>query len=39
MLSKLRAAWKLTNDLAKSIKLAKEQTQRAYSKAILSRNP
>ncbi len=28
MLSQLRAAWALTNALAKSIKLAKDQTQR-----------
>jgi hypothetical protein len=37
MLSKLRAAWTLTKALAKSIKLAKEQTQRDLQQSYLMR--
>ena len=37
MLSQLRAAWALTNDLSKSIKLAKEQTQRDLQESYLMR--
>ena len=36
-LSKLRAAWALTNALDKSIKLAKEQTQRDLQQSYLMR--
>jgi hypothetical protein len=37
MLSNLRAAWALTNALAKSIKLAQEQTQRDLQQSYLMR--
>lgn len=37
MLSKLRAAWKLSDDLVKSIKLAKDQTQRDLQQSYLIR--
>jgi hypothetical protein len=37
MLSNLRAAWALTNALAQSIKLAKEQAQRDLQQSYLMR--
>jgi hypothetical protein len=37
MLSKLRAAWALTNALSKSIKLAQEQTQRDLQQSYMMR--
>lgn len=37
MLSKLRMAWKLNDDLAKSIKHAKDQTQRDLQQSYLIR--
>ena len=37
MLSQLRAAWALTNAIGKSIKLAKEQTQRDLQESYLIR--
>ena len=37
MLSKLREAWVLTNALSKSIRLAKEKTQRDLQQAYLIR--